>query len=288
MQRLIDEIGNCLGSRPRAVVLQECFLTKAELLELKIRGYRAIVATEGMKTPNVHRRGSAIFVDLFLNVQPLKERTVGKGEMIGVKVVGDTEKTFENPFELWTAYSGPYRKEAAICKKMLQSLCKERKSRLLLAGDLNSDLVPGGSEACKVVRELLEKMEVDGQASILNEYGAKTTPNGSVIDLAVTMGNWDVGFAYPIEWDLGSTHYPICIGVATGESKSKQSEYESIPRYKRTEQTATELKQMCKVIYGAIQEHTGDSLAQAILDALTECALDKSSTKKMTTQALVE
>jgi hypothetical protein len=282
LQRLLEEIGNCLGSRPRAVVLQECFLTKADILSLKIQGYRAIVATEGMETKNGHRRGSAIFVDLFLNVQPLKERTVGKVEMVGVRIAGDTEKTFKNPFELWTAYSGPWKKEALVCKKMLVSLCKERNSRLLLAGDLNSDLAPGGSEACKAIRECLEKMEAEGQARILNEYGEKTTttPNGSVLDLAVTMGNWEVGFAYPMEWHLGSTHYPVCIGVATGESKSKHFQYESIPRYKRTEKTATELKRMCKAINEEIQEHTGDSLSQAILDAMTNCALDKSSKKK--------
>ena len=273
-----------MGSRPRAIVLQECFKTKAELLALKIRGYRAIAATEGIKTTNGPRRGSVILVDLFLNVEPLKERTVGITEMIGVRVTGDTEKTYENPFELWNVYSGPYKKEALECKKMLLSLHKERKNRVLLAGDFNSDLVPGGSEVCKAVREVLEKMEEDGQASILNEYTSRTTPDGTVLDLGVTMGDWDVGFAYPIEYDLGSTHYPVCIGVATGESKTRKFAYEDIPRYKRTEESAAKLKKMCAAIGEDFQQHTGDTLVQAILHAITDCALDTTPKKKKQSQ----
>ena len=64
------------------------------MLALKLRGYRTVAATEGTLTKTNHiRRGCAILVDLFLNVQPLKERTVGDTELIGVKVTGDIEKT---------------------------------------------------------------------------------------------------------------------------------------------------------------------------------------------------
>ena len=102
-----------------------------------------VAATDGFQTTrNVNRRGCAIFVDLFLNVVPLKERTVDQVEMVGVKIVGDTEKTFKDSFELWTAYSGPNKKDALKCKQMLLKLCKDRRNRLLLAGDLNSDIAP--------------------------------------------------------------------------------------------------------------------------------------------------
>ena len=180
-----------LGSRPRVLVLQETFLKKEEMLKLKIRGYRVVAATSGAETSNQYqRRGCAILVDLFLNVQPLKEITIDKTELLGVKVVCDTEQTYVHPFEHWTAYSGPIRSEAIKSKTILVDLCNNRKSRLILTGDLNSDLSPGGSEVCKAIREVLEKMEEEGQALILNEYDKRTKPNGTLLYLAVTMGNW--------------------------------------------------------------------------------------------------
>lgn len=277
---LLEEIEVCLGSRPRALLLQECFMTKAEMLALKISGYRPVAATEGVKSKNkLQRRGSVILVDLFLNIQPLKERTVEGIELIGVKVAGDTTKTFEKPFELWTVYSGPYKEEAIECKKMLTSLCKQRKSRVLLAGDLNSDISPGGSQTRKVIRLELERMEEKGQATILNEYRAITTNNGSVIDLAVTMGDWDVGFAQPIDWHLGSTHYPICIGVSTGESKARKLDYENIPRYIRNNESAAKLKRKLAAIRSEVQQHTGETLSQAIFDAFKETSLDPTPKK---------
>ena len=111
----------------------------------------------------------------------IEERTIDKTELLGVKVVGDTEQTYVHPFELWTAYSGPIRSEAIKCKKMLVDLCNNRKRRLTLTGDLNSDLAPGGSEVCKAIREVLEKMEEEGQSLIVNEYGKRTTPNGTIL-----------------------------------------------------------------------------------------------------------
>ena len=255
-------------------------MPKAKLLKLKLRGYRVVAATDGFQTTrNVNRRGCAIFVDLFLNVVPLKERTVDQVEMVGVKIVGDTEKTFKDSFELWTAYSGPNKKDALKCKQMLLKLCKDRRNRLLLAGDLNSDIAPGGSEVCKAVREVLEKLEEDGKASILNDYGEKTTPNGTILDLAVTMGNWNAGFAFPIEWDLGSTHYPVCIGICTEETKT-QNQYEAIPRYTRNDQSAAKITKKCQQILKDIEQHTGNSLAQAIIDSISESATSSSTFKK--------
>ena len=90
---------------------------------------------------------------------------------------------------------------------MLLILEKERGSRVLFAGDLNSNLACDGAGARKVIRETLEKMEEGGRALILNQCGQGVTPQGSEIDVAGTMGNWEGrGFAYPIERVIGSTH----------------------------------------------------------------------------------
>ena len=63
------------------------------MLNLKFGNYRPVVATEGKKTTQGTRRGSVILIDPSLNVTPLKNRTVKDIEMIGVKVVGNTQKT---------------------------------------------------------------------------------------------------------------------------------------------------------------------------------------------------
>ena len=265
-------------------MLQECFLTKKELLEIKIRGYRAVVATEFLKpTRKKQRRGSVILVDLFLNVQPLKERSEDGIEMIGVKVVGDTEKTYKNPFELWTVYSGPCKGEAHKCSKMLSKLYKERKNRVLLAGDLNTNLSTNpnqGTDRCLEIRKKLEELEEECQVSILNEYGARTTPRGTAIDIAVTMGDWEEGFAHPIEWDLGSTHFPICIGVITKEKNSSKMDYVNLPRYRRTKETEGRIRRQCATLSKEIQDYTEDTLAQAILNAFRNEAMDPTPKKK--------
>ena len=79
--------------------------------------YRVVVTTEGVKDTNGTRRGSVILVDPLINVQPLKERTRGKTELIGVKIVGDSEGTYNDSFELGTAYSGPYSTEITVFTK---------------------------------------------------------------------------------------------------------------------------------------------------------------------------
>ena len=89
------------------------------MLNLKLFNYRPVVATEGKITTQGIRRGSVILIDPSINVTPLKTRTVEDTELIGVKVVGDTKKTYKNPFELWTVYSGPNNQEARKCKTML-------------------------------------------------------------------------------------------------------------------------------------------------------------------------
>jgi len=114
-----------LGNRPKAILLQECFLTRDELFAIKLQDYKPVVATAPDKTkakvPNnpgkttlIQRRASAIFVDRELHVQPLKERTKTLVELIGVRVVGDTRKTYKDPFDLWSVYCVPGGKEAAV------------------------------------------------------------------------------------------------------------------------------------------------------------------------------
>ena len=109
---------------------------------------------------------------------------------------------------------------------MLSGLEKERGSRVLLAGDLNSDLACDSAGARKVIRETQEKMKEGGRALILNHCGQQTTPQGSEIDVAITMGNWgERGFASHIECGIGSTRFPLYIGVSVGENGRRNQDY---------------------------------------------------------------
>jgi hypothetical protein len=299
LEKLLEKVGNCLGNRPRAVLLQETFLTKEEMLKLKIRGYRPIVATDQNDTDNKGRRGSVILVDHFLNVQILKERSVkvkAKGktkkiEMIGVKVLGDTEKTYQNPFELWTVYSGPYTEEEPKLNNLLKTLSKERKNRVLLMGDLNSNLSFTNSESLnnqtrgKKTRKTLEEMQDEGEVHILNEYSKRTTAQGTTIDIAITMGNWREGFAYPIEEEISSTHFAICVGVDTQEQRPKRNKNEdiNIPKYKRTKETEKKIKGQCRTINENIENYNARTLAQAIADAFEDNARDPAPRKERKT-----
>lgn len=250
-------------------------LPKEKMLALKLRGYRSVAATEATlsKSQKCTRRGCVILVDLFLNVQPLKERTENKTELIGIKIIGDVEKTYTNPFEVWTLYSGPNHKEAKKCSHMLEKLSKDRKCKLIVAGDFNSNLAPNLKKGSKNnLRVTLEKMEEKGRATIINNCDEYTTPNKSTIDLAVIMGVWEPAFAYPIQMDLSSTHFPVCIGISTEENKVKQ-QYEHIPRYKSTKQSAKLLQESCKKMLANIEQYTADSLTKSILESVSEAAL---------------
>ena len=256
-------------------------LSKEKMLALKIRGYRSVAATEATlsKSKSI-RRGCVILVDLFLNVQSLKERTENTTELIGIKVIGDAEKTYINPFEVWTLYSGPYRGEAKKSSHMLKKLSKERKTRLIVAGDFNCDISPNLKENnANNLRDTLEEMEEKGLATIINNYDEYTTPKNTIIDLAVTMGEWEPAFTYPIQRELSSTHFPVYIGISTTETRTKQK-YENIPRYKSTEQSAKLLQESCQRILANIGQHTADSLTKSILESVSEAALITTGKKK--------
>ena len=263
-------------------MLQECWLTKAQMYAMKISGYRTVAATSpdmiAHKTQGQRQyRSSAILIDLTLNVQTLKERSKGKVELIGIKVIGDTTITYKNPFEIWSVYSGPYVKEAKICSRLIKQLYEQRMTRVLLAGDFNCDLTPDKRSRCIKIRNTLEDLEVSGSLLILNDYTAKTSnkAGGAVIDLAVTMGDWQEGFAIPIEWDLSSTHFPVCIGVNTGECKAEKGEFVSVPRFRRDEKTQEKIKARCAELQEEVDCHNAESLSRAILDAFTSEAKNR-------------
>ena len=292
LQHFINTLENTLGSRPRAIVLQECFLKHEELMKLKIPGYRPVAASQGVisrassiKKTSV-RRGSVILVDLLLNVQPLKERTRGNTELIGVKVIGDSSGTYDKPFDIWTVYSGPYQKEGEICTRMIRDLIQSRKNRILLAGDMNARYMPikhNDSIRGRSILELLEKEEEEGNADILNDYGTATTTNGTTIDLAITIGNWKPGFAEPIRVELTSTHFPVCIGINVEEKhQTDEIEYIKVPRFSRSKEEEERIKQECAEINNTIQEYTGESLAQAILNIFKPIKTAKTNRNKKT------
>ena len=112
LTHFIKELYNDLQQNLTALLLQECFMSYDLMMQLKIPGYRPVAASKGIikRGKPLNRRGCVILVEDSVNVQPLKERTHNKVEMIGVKIIGDNNKKYEVPYELWCVYSGPYVK----------------------------------------------------------------------------------------------------------------------------------------------------------------------------------
>ena len=271
-----------LGSRPKAILLQECFLTRDELFAIKLQDYKTVAVTapdkirvkmpkNPGKTILRQRRASAILVDRELHVQPLKERTKKLIELIGVRVVGDARKTYEDPFDLWSVYCGPNRKEGEQLSRLLKEIVATSDRRVLLAGDFNVDINFTRSNYLyrKTVRAL-DEMDAEGQLCILNEYSEGTTRSGTTIDLAVTIGDWDEGFATPVQYDLGSTHYPICIGVCTKEVPADKQEHIEVPSFTRNEKVACKIQQRCTMILEDIENYNANDMSQAILNIFKE------------------
>ena len=140
-------------------------------------------------------------------VQPVDERSHGNIELIGTKIVGDSITTLDHPFDLWSAYCGPYTSEATIFVEMLEDLVQSNIGRGLLVGDMNARYQPPrrlennrlAPDPCAKIWKILDRMEEEGDINILNDYGIPTSVNGTTIDLVIAMGDWDNGFAVPID-----------------------------------------------------------------------------------------
>ena len=100
-----------------------------------------------------------------------------------MKIIGDSRYTYPQPIELWSAYSGPNRLEAAIYTDVLEKLYQTKTDRILLVGDMNSRYqpprpIPGSSRLtgnpCKKIIDKISGWEEEGNARILNDYGTQT------------------------------------------------------------------------------------------------------------------
>ena len=254
-------------------------------MSLKIPGYSPAIATEGVKETKITRSGSVILIDPLIKFQLLKERTRGKTELIGVKIVGDSERTYDDPFELWTTYIGPYSPEIIGFTNMLKELNKERKNRALLAGDMNTKYQPLNRDqthtrGSKRLLELLEKLEDEGEATILNNFGESTTKHQTTIDLAVALGRWEEGFAHPVIIDLGSNHYPVCIGIKIQENRAARTEYIDMPKHNRSKHEEVRIVNKCAEIDNDIKNYNANSLAQEILNIYKPARLPQTKKNK--------
>ena len=129
--RLLQNDQTCV---PKALLLQECFLPFERMMNIKIPGYRPVTASKDrlLDKPTRSQRGSVILVANNINVQPLKEMTRNNVELIGVKLIGDSEKKYSEPVELWTIYSGPYKTDERIATELVKDLCRKKQYELCL------------------------------------------------------------------------------------------------------------------------------------------------------------
>ena len=126
---------------------------------------------------------------------------------------------------------------------------------------------------------MLEQLEDVGEATILNNCGESTTDKGTTIDLSITLGKWEDGFAHPITVDLGSNHYPVCIGLKTQDNKANKIKYINMPNFGRTKQDEERIKNRCKEIDNNIRSFNGNTLAQEIINICKPMKLPRSTKK---------
>ena len=248
-----------METHPQVLCLQECYLTEADCISFKLPGYRLITSTPA--TPSragLPRRGSAILINSTINVKALKSRTTKLQtereltiELIGLKVLGTLTETYTEPFEIWTAYCSNTLKEYKKFSQMLLNLERERNHRILLVGDLNHDLRltldpnfksnAKHSTKSKPIAEALETLTDLSNTKILNNPNERTTKSNTVIDAAITMGLWEESAAMPIECDLRSHHFPVCVGLKTARKsisgKTTCPQYYRASKFKNTQQS---------------------------------------------------
>ena len=281
LQFLLGEMEETLGSKPQVIMLQECFMD-LEIEKIRLQEYRTVAWSKPLKVSRkskiVNRRGSAILAHETLNVQKLTERSKDGVELIGISVVGEAgQPKYKTPFEVWNIYSPPETKVQIMCNSMIQKLCEEGK-RVLLAGDFNCNMNPIRHITRAKIRKKLEHLRDKGELVILNESVEPTTRNGTTIDLAVTMGDLEGGFAYPIEWGLNSDHFPVCIGIAQ-KSKKVKVEYIETPRFLWSEETEEKVKEELRNLRMESQSVTANELATAI-QTIFKAVPKKTTTKK--------
>jgi len=270
-----------MESRPRVIALQECWMSRDDMMRLKLAEYRPVAASEGTSTSvGTTRRGSVLLIDKHIVVQPVDERSRGNIELIGIKIVGDSTTTLEHPFDLWSAYCGPYTPEATIFVEMLEDLVQSNIGRGLLVGDMNARYQPPKlHDPCAKTWETLDRMEEEGDINILNDYGIPTSVNGTTIDLVIAMGDWDNGFAVPIDIDLTSTHYPILAGVTINQERTHHK-YVQTPKILRTKESADAVARECKRLNTQLGDYTQDTLAQAALNMFRTTRVTRKRNRK--------
>ena len=136
------------------------------------------------------------------------------------------------------------------------------------------------SQGSKQLLKLLEQLEDVGEATILNNCGESTTDKGTTIDLSITLGKWEDGFAHPITVDLGSNHYPVCIGFKTQDNKANKIKYINMPNFGRTKQDEERIKNRCKEIDNNIRSFNGNTLAQEIINIYKPMKLPRTRKNK--------
>jgi hypothetical protein len=287
LQFLLGKIEECLGSKPQIIMLQECFMD-LEIQEIRLQEYRMVAWSKPLKVRRKskigNRRGSAILAHETLNVQKQTERSKDGVELIGVSVVGEAgQPKFRIPFEVWNIYNPPENKLQAKCSSMIQELCEE-KGRVILAGDFNCNINPIGHSTRPKILKKLEYLRDKGKLIILNENVEPTTKKRTTIDLAVTMGDWEGGFAFPIEWDLNSDHFPVCIGIGIAQkNKRVKVEYIETPRFLWSEETEEKVKEELRNLKMESQSATANELAIAI-QTIFKAVPKNTTTKKKSRQ----
>ena len=245
-------------------------MTKTNMESLKIRGYNLVSST----CQNPRSGGLAIYAIDGIGVRPLEPNNIKNTEACGIEIIGNHQNTYKKKVEVWNVYSRHKDVEAEATGKLINKIHSTRENeedKVIVVGDLNCDMRPSALTATYKLRKLIDKKSQDDEITILNDCTQATYKSDTVIDLAISMGNIYQAFAVPVQDHLNSDHYPLVIGIQTGEKMNKRPP-EQLKKFKRDEKTSIKLRQQCIRLKKVMKRLSVNQLAKSIINVWNSAA----------------
>ena len=281
--RFLKEIAQ--ARKPALILLQETKLSTKDMWKVEIVGYRVIkTSVQPMNVPR-HYRGSMILVSEEHNADELN--TYGNEsenvELIGVKLLGTTSRTWKQEVHVWNLYNPPYSASSSVTLNCIKSLVENRgEEKLMIIGDFNCNIKsnPDKARGGHIEKWILEA-QINQEIYLVNDH-EDTTSRNSIVDLAIS--SHQPAFAAPIHHNLHSDHYPLVVGF------EQEVDTEDLPteriKYRRDDEMATILKSKCRELANraASTDMKQDDLAYSILNIWKSTARKREPKKKQSTK----
>ena len=245
---------------------------------LKIRGYNLVSST----CQNPKSGGLAIYAIDGIGVRQLEPNNIKNTEACGIQIIGNHQNTYKEKVDIWNVYSRHKEEEAKATCKLINKTHGTRENeenKVIVVGDLNCDMRPSALTVTKTLRKLIDEKSQEDEIAILNDCTQATYKSDTVIDLAISMGNIYQAFAVPVQADLNSDHFPLVVGIRTGEKSNKRPP-EQYKKFKRDEKTSIKLKQQCIHLKRKMNRLSVNQLAKSIINIWNSAVKKPAKTTK--------